>query len=463
MKTKPYLVRCLITVLKGAFTRRFDAFALILLLSGAGVARADLWCTAYYPGWEQNSTMPATAIDFSTVTHVIHFSLLPNADGSLNSTMNGLSPANSSNIVTAAHAANRKVLLCVGGEDTSFQSATSPQYITNFVNNLTNLMAARGYDGIDVDWEPLEAADATQFTNLVKRLRTALNAFTPPRLLTVAVPPSAPVSLIASVSAHFDQINLMTYDLSGAYGGWVTWFNSPLYNGSYNFPSTGEPVPSVDEITTDFITGGVPAGKLGIGVAFTGYIWSGGAGTTTGGAALPRQAWTTAPAVSRASYNEIMALGYPAGNFHYDTNAQAAYISVDNGGSSNDRFISYDDERVCQSKVSYARNRGLGGVMIWEIAQDYRTNGPAPLMGAIKQALATPGKLTVQRGGQNLTLSFRSAPLGSYRVEWKSNLTAASWNTLLVTNMAGTGGVMQVTTQTPLNPAQGFYRVKSPQ
>ena len=32
-------------------------------------------------------------------------------------------------------------------------------------------------------------------------------------------------------------------------------------------------------------------------------------------------------------------------------------------------FVSYDDEHTCQAKVSYARDLGLGGVMIWEIGQ----------------------------------------------------------------------------------------------
>src|SRR5580698_6318549 len=42
----------------------------------ATVTRADLWCTAYYPGYEQGG-MAASNIDFSVVTHVVHFSVLP--------------------------------------------------------------------------------------------------------------------------------------------------------------------------------------------------------------------------------------------------------------------------------------------------------------------------------------------------------------------------------------------------
>src|ERR1700722_5435096 len=47
-------------------------------------ARADLWVTGYYPGYQQG-VMAATNIDFTTITHVVHFALVPNSDGSLNS------------------------------------------------------------------------------------------------------------------------------------------------------------------------------------------------------------------------------------------------------------------------------------------------------------------------------------------------------------------------------------------
>jgi chitinase len=257
---------------------RFLAVAGAWLLSFS--AHGELWCTGYYPGWEQGS-MPAAQIDFSALSHVIHFSLVPNADGSLNSSLHGISAENSAEIVSATHAAGRKVLICVGGANTSFQSATTPANLATFVNNLTNFMAARGYDGIDLDWEPISAADTAPFTNLVNALRSALNAFPEPKLLTAAVQAYSSFggsahtvpALIASVQSRFDQVNLMTYDLSGAYPGWVTWFNAPLYDGGYRFPSTSGLVPSVHGAVSLFLSNGVSPAKLGIGIAFYGYIW----------------------------------------------------------------------------------------------------------------------------------------------------------------------------------------------
>src|SRR4051812_20713360 len=161
--------------------------ALMLNLFPFG-ARADLWCTGYYPGWEQGG-MPASAIDFGALTHIIHFSIVPNSDGTLNTSDNGLTSANSANIVTNTHASGKKVLVCVGGagSQTQFQSATSAANRGNFITNLVNFMSSRGYEGIDLDWEPLDPGDAQQFTNFVNGLRLALNNFTPHRLLTAAI------------------------------------------------------------------------------------------------------------------------------------------------------------------------------------------------------------------------------------------------------------------------------------
>ena len=140
-----------------------------------------------------------------------------------------------------------------------------------------------------------------------------------------------------------------------------------------------------------------------------------------------------------------MASHFAASQYHYDAGAQAAYFSVTNANAGDDMFVSFEDARACQAKVSYARNRGLGGFIIWELSQDPQANKPDPLLQGIKQTLQTPGLLGLQRHGQNDTLSFTGAPLGSYQLEWTSNFTA--WNSLLATNVSltWTGGVIQAT------------------
>src|ERR1035441_9026772 len=183
-------------------------------------ARADLWVTAYYPGWEQSYLTPAN-IDFTALTHIIHFSVGPNSDGSLNTSLNGITPAYSADLVTRAHAAGRRVLFCVGGasSETGFQGGPTSANLATFILSLTNFAATYGYDGVDVDWEPLPASDFGQYTNLITRLRAALNGFSQHKLLTVAAgayppygdPPIGEYAMFAALQSQFDQINVMTY------------------------------------------------------------------------------------------------------------------------------------------------------------------------------------------------------------------------------------------------------------
>ncbi len=453
------------------------AWSAALLLSWLTPStRADLWVTGYYPGYEQSYLTPSN-IDFSALTHIIHFSIVPNANGTLDPDQNVVTPSYSTNLVARAHAAGKKVLISIGGAggQTGFLGASTPANLPTFIQNLTNFVAKYNYDGIDIDWEPLPVSSFGQYTNLIIGLRAALNAMPQPKLLTAAVGAypyggdslSSNPLMFASIQNKFDQINLMTYDLSGPYGGWVTWYNGPLYDGNYRFASTGSLVPSTEGAITNFIGKGVAPGKLGIGIAFYGYIWGGGAGTTTGGVSAPRQAWTTAPTTfGQMSYDGIMTTYYQSNRYHWDSGAQAAYLGIDNAGSADDKFISYDDEHTCQAKVSYARNRRLGGVMIWELAEGYRSTQPAgkrdPLLQSIKQAIATPGAVSAQRNGPDLQISFSTVPLGLYRVQWTTDVFAPVWNTL-TNNVPGTNGMMQVTDPGAANSnSPRFYRVQTP-
>jgi chitinase len=372
-------------------------FSLFLVLCGipSQSAAAELWVTAYYPGTAEK-IMPPADIDFTVVTHVIQFALVPNADGSLDERANVIARTNAVDLVRRAHAAGRKVLICVGGANSGprFQGATAPAHRAAFIANLVRFMNAGNYDGIDLDWEPLSASDFRQYTNFALNLRSGMDASPARKLLTAAVsaypafgdPPASESVMFASLQSHFNQINIMTYDLSGPYAGWVTWFNSPIYDGGGHFSSTGRPLPSINGAVENFITNGVSPAKLGIGVAFYGDVWS-------GGVSMPRQSWTSPPTVTQIPYSEIMHAYYQSNYYHWDTNAQAAYLSIGKPGAVDQRFVSYDDERTCGAKINFARQHGLGGVMIWQLAQGHRPDLPAdrrdPLVDAIRRAVSS--------------------------------------------------------------------------
>src|SRR3989442_6023330 len=386
-----------IITMENAIVRKRMLFITMLLLSTLISLKAQTgpWVSAYYAGWNQGQAndglLPAQNSDYGALTHVIHFSLVPNSNGTLDYASNSITQANSSALVQAAHAAGKKALICVGGwaTDGGFLGASSSGTLPIFVSNLVGFMTSRGYDGGDIDREPLNPGDAVQYTALITALRTALDAVSPRPLLTAAT--AWQPSILAQVQSKFDQINIMTYDLSGAWGGWVTWHNSAIYDGGYTFPSTGGPVPSANGMVDGFTSAGIAKSKLGIGIDFYALFWSGGSGTPAGGATEPRQGWSGAPSVqANLPYSSMMQTYYQPQYVHWDAGAQAAYLGIDNAGSANDKFISYDDETTCQKKVQYTRDKGIGGVIIWELGGGYLPSSfpnRDRLLQAVKQAL----------------------------------------------------------------------------
>jgi chitinase len=253
----------------------------------------------------------------------------------------------------------------------------SNPYRATFINNLLNLMRDYGYDGIDLDMEDMHSSDEAIYQTFVTELRDSINAYDPTKWLSCAV--GWEPQIFAGIWEKFDVINLMTYDMSGAWQGWVTWHNAPTYNGGLRFPSNNKLMPnatSANEYSMNvdtMIAMGVPYNKLTIGLDFYGYIWRGGTGMPDGGATGPFQEWSTPPSVeANVSYYDIMNDWYTAPRRNWDTTAGAVYLSIDNTGSSNDRFISYDDEETAATKIAYIKSVGLKGLCIWELGGGWR-------------------------------------------------------------------------------------------
>lgn len=443
-----------------AVTRGFSLVLTAILVLPGIQAKAGPWITGYYPQYEA-AKMPVSRIDFTTVTHAVHFCLEAESDGSITAAY-GLTPAVCGGFVTTVHGAGRQALICVGGagSESGFQGATAGANLSRFVTNLVSFMSTNQYDGIDIDWEPLGPGDVAQYTNFVRALRAAMNGVGAGKILTVAAPandaPDPEFAMFASLQGLFDQINIMTYDMSGPWEGWVTWHNSPVTNGGNTFPSTGGPLPSINGALRNFTGAGVAPAKLGIGLPFYGDIWTGGPGLTQ-----PRQGWGNGPAptVTTATYAAIINTYYQAGRYHWDNSAQAAYLSVTNSPPTNDLFISYDDAESCQVKVSDIRNLHLGGLIIWELSQDY-SGGQSPLLQSLHQALATPEILGATVQGGKFAFTFSTLPLATYRVWW-ANDPDGPWQTL-TNNIPGTGAAAQVIDPAGLGATVRFYRVQTP-
>lgn len=372
------------------------------------------WVTAYYAGWSQgqyNNGLPAEEIDYDAVTHIIHFSLGVRGDGTLSDAGNSVHESNARAAVAAAHKAGKPILISIGGWWTApdYRVATGDNMRAKFIHNIVNFITERGYDGVDIDWEPIEKGDYPQFRTFIRELRVALDAVSPRPLLTVATGWGAG-ELFADIHQYVDQVNLMTYDMAGAWQGWVVWHNTPLSSGGNEFPCHNpnwcehKPLPSADMVVREFAAAGVPRAKLGIGIDFYGYVWSGGSFAetartptirdtvlglveeVTGALPLPPlrplQEWLSPPSVRANVPYYLLAQTYNLAHYEWDAGAHAPYV-LENGA-----FVSFDNERSITDKIIYAKEEGIGGVIIWELGGAYEKNKEEPdaLLQAVKLA-----------------------------------------------------------------------------
>lgn len=381
---------------------RIAALALAALSPPAGAADpifADgfdprLWVQGYYVGYER-ALLPVDEIDFGTVSHLMVGRERPLADGTLSheydiDATNG--PIWARSAVDAAHAAGRKAILMVGGagELAGWQGAASDAHRDAFVTNLLADVDAYGYDGLDLDWEPLDGD--TDKANL-KALAQALRAARPSLLLTIPVGWINPNYMTADpfwaeVAPLFDRINVMTYDMAGAesqgWAGWQSWHNSALYNTDPPTPNTPSAVDVSIRLGYLAAPASVPASKLGMGLAFYGNCWHDVTGPHQNGGSISDSDGTM-------SYANIVAQYPVATNRMWDTLARVPYLSsVAPIGPQGCNFVSYDDAQSITEKGAYARAQGLGSVIIWTIGQGHIASLPAgqrdPLLAAVRSA-----------------------------------------------------------------------------
>ncbi|MDQ3082191.1 MAG: glycoside hydrolase family 18 protein [Gemmatimonadota bacterium] len=234
------------------------------------------------------------------------------------------------------------------------------------------------FDGIDLDWEfPVSggletnvkrAADRENFTLLLAELRRQLDAegAKDKRYYELAIAASAnPGALrnleIGRVAALLDFINVMTYDYHA--GSTQTNFNAPLY------AAAGDPTPgfNVDVSMRAFLDAGVPAVKLLVGIPFYARAY-GGVPEFNDGLFQPGNSRPTGWRPGDGDWRVLSATRLKDPHYvrRWESAARVPWLHDSTSGT----WVTYDDAQSVAEKVRYVRERGFGGVMIWELGGD---------------------------------------------------------------------------------------------
>jgi chitinase len=336
----------------------------------------------YYASWQPDQ-YPISEIEWSGLTHIAMAFYLPQADGSL--TLAGGDSQLASSLVSAAHAKGVKAIASIGGADSqsSFQKATASGTVAAFAANLVSLLTNAGYDGIDIDWEPMDKGDEPAVIDIANRIRKAK----PGTLMTIPigyinVNLGADLTGFPAIAAAYDQLNVMSYGMAGAWSGWKSWHSSALYQTDSATPT------SIDSTVKRYLAAGVPAGQLGVGIGFYGLCYS-------SPVTAPDQALNGSTLVASdgdISYANIMTKYFSASARQWDSLARVPYLSFSSPHTpDNCTYISYDDEQSIAEKGAYLKAKGLGGVIQWELNEGYLSSAPAgqrnPLLKAIHDTI----------------------------------------------------------------------------
>lgn len=335
---------------------------------GGGAKR---WVMGYYAIY-QRGMLPIGQIDWKSLTHLVVGAVVPRPDGSLDTSFYDDAthgPKIATHLASAATAHGVTPLLMVGGAGVHDAfAAAAKNHRATLVKNLLAVMHKEGFDGLDIDWEPVNRSDQAALRGLVDALRKAA----PDAILTMPVLwvsktfPKVP-KLYGSLADKLDRIDIMSYGMAGAYDGWRTWHSSALRGATASTPS------DVELNVSAFEKAGVPARKLGVGIGFYGTCW-------TGGVDGPREPIGTSYVAADdndMTFATIMSNYYSDRAYHYDKAAQAPYLSFNSPtGSHGCTFVSYENERSVAAKGAYAEKHGLGAEIIWTINQGHVKGAP---------------------------------------------------------------------------------------
>jgi chitinase len=269
-----------------------------------------------------------------------------------------------------------QIFISVGGWlwSTNFSDiALTAESRALFIESAVSFLKQNNLDGVDIDWEypgdagaghPFRSVDKTNFTLLLKELRTRFDREQKRShhrwLLSIAAGASTEFldhTEMRKAAQYLDTVNLMSYDYYVAGPDKTTGHHAPLYTN----PSDPKKI-SADASVRSFEAAGVPPAKIVLGVPFYGREWQNVAKINQGlyqsGQPIPN---------SYLPYNVIVDK-LASGQFdrRWDPIASVPYLY----GTQQQIFITYEDPESIRAKCNYILLRKLGGVMFWDYTGD---------------------------------------------------------------------------------------------
>lgn len=276
-----------------------------------------------------------------------------------------------------------KVMLSVGGWSLSAnfpKAASTPENRERFADSAVEFVKNWGLDGIDVDWEyPSDENEARNMVLLLKIVREKLDDYSSKYAdkhhfqLSIAAPagPDKYNKLhLKELGDVLDHIYLMAYDYAGSWSRY-SGHDANLYHNPHNPNATPF---NTDQAVKAYLNGGVPPEKLILGMPIYGrsFQYTDGIGQLfdgVGGGSWEGGVWDykVLPKSGASIKHDRIAKG----DFSYNEETR--------------ELISFDTVDMVNEKITYLKEKSMGGGMFWEASADH--NDDKSLIAASYQAL----------------------------------------------------------------------------
>jgi chitinase len=344
----------------------------------------------YYTRW--NNFHPET-LPLEKLTHII-FSFTEVIDGEMKFPDDTLGLMLKRLVKKRKNHPNLKVMVACGGWTGSkgfSDMAMTDEGRKKFVESALKFIKEYDIDGLDIDWEypglpgdnnPYNAADKENFTKLMCELKTGMNNICDYLVLSWA---SSGWEMaydfieLGKVMQCVNYINVMSYDLAGGGDPYTSHHTNLGLITMEDIPGTPAAVKMIEEgdLTKPFSTErivnflldkGVNPAQIVIGSNFSGRAWQGVPPANNGLYQLNR-----GRARLRVSYSAIRESMEDKNGFvrYWDQAAKAPYLY----NAKDSLFITYDDTLSVRLKTKYAAEKGLGGIMFWQLGADAPEDG----------------------------------------------------------------------------------------
>jgi spore germination protein YaaH/flagellar hook assembly protein FlgD len=359
-----------------------------LAASGAPLAVSGLrrQVFGFLPYWTLSDS--TTVLKYDYLSTIAYFSvgadvkgnlLKKNSDGSTTTGWGGWTSSRLTSVITAAHQRHTRVVLTISMFAWTSSQATrqaallgSPTARLNLARQAAAAVRDRGADGINLDFEPIAAGHAADFTAFVRAVRAELNRIRAGYQLTFDTTGfigNYPIE-DATATGGADAIFIMGYDYRTG-GASTAGSIDPLNGGGYTLNDT-----------IRAYTARVAPSRLILGLPYYGRAWS----TTSSALSATNQSGTKYGASTSVIYDTAATLVRVYGR-RYDPTEAVAWFAYQRqnctttyGCVTSWRQVYFDDAQSLKARYDLVIRSGLRGSGIWALGYD----GTRPeLYGAI--------------------------------------------------------------------------------